>query len=97
MPDLPQNVPIIASGNHPRIFASKILGVFAEGGGTITFTLAVTEMHRASMGSEPYEANVIVAALTLSHNGVNELMGALQSMATATAASKAEKSPSGAN
>lgn len=97
MPDAPRDLPVIDRRDHPRIFASKVLGVFAEGGGTTTFTLAVTEAHRATMGSEPQEANVVVAALTLSNNAVNELMGAIQNFAAAAAVLKAEKPATGAN
>lgn len=91
MPDTTKDARIINPPNHPRIFASKVLGVFAEGGGTTTFMFAVTEPQRGTMNSQPEDANVVVASLTLSNNGITELMGAIQSMAAAAALQRQDK------
>jgi hypothetical protein len=97
MPDQTNGLAIVDQGRGPRIFASKVLGAFSEGGGTVTFTLAVTEPRRESMDSDPTEVNAVVATLTLSGHGLNELMAAINNLATGAAALKAEKPPTGAH
>jgi hypothetical protein len=91
---------IVGYGTVPRLFATRVVNAYSEGGGFYTFTLAVADVRRRQLSSAPNPEDLVhavVATLTLSQQAINELVGSANNLVTAGAALKAEKPTAGAN